>query len=362
MSKPKAAWILCSNRWNSAITEYALSTGRSLRLQGWTVFYSALSQSPGEARARSYDLPGDSFASFGLGEVLKLKRLQQKILPSVVFLFGGPETFLARFLRGVPCVRFRGQDKDMSETLSGWKNQLNMNHCEAVLVPSKVLAQCFEGILTKPVLSVTLGVDEKKFFYAADALLSSTRPTLRIIGRLDPIKGHQSFLEIYQNLLKQWPAGRPKPWLEIIGQPANISEQQLRDTAKLLGLIEGEDWQLRNERIADLGKVMAATHIGVISSLGSEVICRVAEEFLLSGAPIFASGVGSLQECLIHESFGVSYLGLNRNEAASLLLYQLWNAFEEKDQDRQQRALESRKHFSLESMGRALEKSLKDLL
>ena len=85
MSKPKVAWILCSNRWNSAITEYALSTGRSLRLQGWTVFYSALSQSPGEARARAYDLPGDSFASFGLSEVLKLKRLQQKSNPQSFF-------------------------------------------------------------------------------------------------------------------------------------------------------------------------------------------------------------------------------------------------------------------------------------
>ena len=131
--------------------------------------------------------------------------------------------------------------------------------------------------------------------------------------------------------------GRPRPWLEIIGQPANISEQQLRDAAKQLGLIEGEDWQLRNERIADLGKFWLPLTLESFQVWDQRLISGFAHEFLLTGTPLFVSGVGSLRECLIHESFGVSYLGLNPNEAATLLSNQLWNAFQEKEQVRQQR-------------------------
>jgi hypothetical protein len=42
MSDGRVVWILCSNRWNSAITEYALSAARALKLSGWSVFFSGL--------------------------------------------------------------------------------------------------------------------------------------------------------------------------------------------------------------------------------------------------------------------------------------------------------------------------------
>ena len=170
------AWILCSNRWNSAITEYALSTARALRLNGWTVFFSGLADSPGERRARAYDLPGDSFVDFGLKESLKLRRLKKSINPDAVLLFGGPESFLARFIPRTLRVRFRGQDKDVTDPLPPLKTRLNMQHCVAMLVPARILEERFQNIVWQPVWPVTLGIDTGKFYFQPDAF-AEVRPS-----------------------------------------------------------------------------------------------------------------------------------------------------------------------------------------
>ncbi|HYX36601.1 MAG TPA: glycosyltransferase [Oligoflexus sp.] len=355
------AWILCSNRWNSAITEYALSTARALRLSGWTVFFSGLADSPGEHRARAYDLPGDSFKDFGLGESLKLRRLKKSIGPDAVFLFGGPETVLARFIPNTLRIRFRGQDKDVTDRLPPLKTRLNMQHCSAVLVPSRILHDRFQNILWQPVMPVMLGIDTGKFHFHPASYGMERRPTLRILGRLDPIKGHQTFFSIFRQLLRLWPKNRQEPLLEIIGEGANISADQLRRMATDQRLREGENWRLQTGRVENLSEVMSATDLAVISSLGSEVICRVAEEFLLCGVPLFVSGVGSLEECLVDKSFGCSYRGLSEERAATLLTEKLWQACQETEAQRQARAQAARYVFSLEVMGRQLSARLDEL-
>ncbi len=352
------AWILCSNRWNSAITEYALSTARALRLKGWTVFFSGLMDSPGERRARSYDLPGDSFVSFGLSEVRKLRRIKKSIKPDAILLFGGPETFLARFMPGTLRIRFRGQDKDATDPLPPIKTRLNMQHCVAMLVPAKLLQDRFQDIIWQPVWSVTLGIDTGRFFFHPAAFAAVRRPTLRILGRLDPIKGHQSFFSIFRQLLRLWPKNRPEPFLEIIGEGANISPEQLRRMAADHRLREGENWRLRSERVEQISELMSSTDLAVISSLGSEVICRVAEEFLLCGVPLFVSGVGSLEECLLDKNFGSSYRGLSEERAATLLTEKLWQASQETASQRQMRADAARQLYSLEAMGQELSSML----
>jgi len=355
------AWILCSNRWNSAITEYALSTARALRMSGWTVFYSGLADSPGERRARTYDLPGDSFVDFGLGESLKLRRLKKSIQPDAVFLFGGPETFLARFIPRTLRIRFRGQDKDVTGPLPPLTTRLNMQHCSALLVPAKILQERFQNIVWQPVLSITLGIDSRKFQFHPEAFVTERRPTLRILGRLDPIKGHQTFFSVFRQLLRLWPKNRPEPLLEIIGEGANISPEQLRRMAADHRLREGTNWRLCSERVDQLSEVMSSTDLAVVSSLGSEVICRVAEEFLLCGVPLFVSGVGSLEECLIDKNFGCSYRGLSEERAATLLTEKLWQASQETVIERQARADAARQYFSLEVMGQGLSTMLDEL-
>lgn len=359
--KPRVAWILCSNRWNSAITEYALSSARALRLLGWEVHYSALAGSPGEQRARQYELPGEPFASFGPLDIFKLRRIARRLKPTVVLLFGGPETFLARLLPGMRRIRFRGQDKDLHGPLPALAQRLSMSHCQGLLLPALALEERFADFSNKSTRTIPLGVDEEKFHFHPGLLAGTGRPTLTMVGRLDPIKGHHFLFAMFQHVLERWPDKRPRPFLEVIGQAANISEAQLRLMAQQHQLTEGADWCLRAERVADIGEAMSRTHLGMICSLGSEVICRVAEEFLLCGTPIMVSGAGALEEALVDKSFGASYLGLDEDEAAHLLADQLWLAFQEDDNQRQSRAQLAKSLYSLRRMGVLLQQYIEDL-
>ncbi len=360
----KRAWILCSNRWNSAITEYALRSAQALQRQGWSVAFSPLAESPGAKRAIQMGLFGPSFEDFGPAAWPKFMRELRQIQPSTILLFGGPETFLSRgAASAIPKVRFRGQDSDVAGDLSAWRTRFGLSHCSAILTPGTLLQKRFQSVLEpKPVWSVVLGLDAQEFAFRKDALRQIFRPTMRMVGRLDPIKGHRVFFQIYAEMLKIWPKDVPSPFLEVIGQPANISIETLKTFAAENGLRESADWSLCAERVSDLPARLRSTHLGVVPSLGSEVICRVSEEFLLSGCPLFVSPAGTLSECIFSSLAGVSYGDESPRALAELLKKQLLSAFLEDESYRFLRSEEACKLFSLERMGQDLDRCLSSLL
>lgn len=358
----KRVWHVCSNRWNSAITEYALSTAKALDLRaGWTSSYSARAGSPGAARARALGLEGPNFSRFGLGDLRAFIAAGKALRPDLVILYGGPETFLARFLGDVPCLRFRGQDSDGTAPLPLISTRLAMSHCRALLVPSKHVQSRFQAVMgKKPVHLVPLGLDPSRYYFEELAAQNSERPLLRILGRLDPVKGHAHFFSLFGQLLLRWPSTEPRPFLEVIGQEANLTTAMIRESAAASHLIEGKDWRFVAERIppSDLPALLSSSHLGVIPSLSSEIICRVAEEFLLAGCPLLVSGVGSLEECLFNEGAGASYRGLTISEQIELLQAWILRSFRESKAEKKQRAEEAAALFSFEQMGATLERVL----
>ena len=137
--------------------------------------------------------------------------------------------------------------------------------------------------------------------------------------------------------------------------PANISTDQIRAFARDVNLVEGEHWELVSTRVKNLSEILNQAHLGVIPSQGSEVICRVAQEFLVCGLPIFVSGVGSLEECLVREDFGTSYQGLPEMKIAKSLRDLLLDSFLESAETRCLRARKAEELFSLDRMGKSLE-------
>lgn len=362
-AKPPRVWLLCSNRWNSAITEYALSCAQALRFRSWEVFYSPLAETPGARRAAALGLSGRAFASFGIRALPELWREAARLQPDLVLLFGGRETFLVRFLGSVPKVRFRGQDSDAMVPLTPTRTRLSMSHCQALLTPARLIEERFAQVMQpKPVHQVMLGLDPARYALQAEAWRPSERPLLRILGRLDPIKGQREFFPLYRRLLSLWPASEPEPLLEVVGLPANLSEEDLRSAARAAGLREGRDWRLRAEKVEDLRSLLASTHLGLISSLGSEIICRVAAEFLMAGCPILVSGVGALEECLFSESAGASYRGLSEDAVVALLARWLLRSFHEGVGQKAERSRAAVERFSLATMGQVLDLTLRPYL
>ena len=353
----KKVWHLCSNRWNSAVTEYCLSTNRSLELAGWSNLLTALEAKPCAERANSYGLAVKTVTSFKLSALFQLLSIYRDFRPDLIIVYGGPETFLSKFFVGTPVVRFRGLDRDFQEPPKPLSYKLSQSHIRAVIAPSQTLAHKFKG-LQKICGSVTLGVDTQKFHFDSSSYENQKRPVLTILGRLDPVKGHGAFFLWFSLLLRSWPEGTPKPLLKIIGEAANVSEEHLKGFAEDVGLVLGDDWLFINERLDDIAQELSSCHVGVICSQGSEVICRVAEEFLLCGAPIFVSGVGSLEDCLYDSDAGLSYRDLPGNEAVEALKSLLLASFNESTEARESRALRSKCHFSMEAMGSSLDQFL----
>jgi glycosyltransferase involved in cell wall biosynthesis len=212
----------------------------------------------------------------------------------------------------------------------------------------------------KPQISIIpLGIDTKIFYrnLSLNVVTKSKKPEIVIFGRLDPVKGHAEFIKIFGLFLKQMKNDKVElswyPCLHIIGLPANIQKSDLEATAKTFDLVPNEDIKINCQQIPDPSIPLSSACLGVISSLGSEEICRVAQEFLLCGTPIIVSGVGALEEVLF-EGAGVTYKNKNEQETATLLKQLYFKSLNESSNDKKMRSSKAKKLFSLEKMGKNL--------
>ncbi len=348
------AWHLCSNRWNSAVTEYAISTARALRLLGYHSVFTALKNSPAAKRAVATGLEVVTIEAFDWRHLTALRSIAKKLQPALIFLNGGPETTLSQFLSITPAcklVRIRGVDFDESLSFQ-IKHRLAHRHVHQIVVPGQALATKLGTAIGRRVTPITLGCDAK--VYAPDAIaISGSRPVLLTLGRLDPVKGHERLLGLFKSVLERWPAGTPKPLLEVIGEAANVSAASLRAFGSALGLVYEDDWRLIDRRISDVAKTMSAATLGIVSSLGSELICRVAEEFLLCGTPVAVSGVGSLAEVLFDDTAGFNFQNMTSDDIVTNLIHWLTRSLHESHQEKLARATAAKEIFSLEAMAAA---------
>lgn len=313
---------------------------------------SGLKDKPLTLRSEKHGLRVQPFNSFGLGGSRQFVTSHKRIDPDFILATGGPETTLAASLTKKPIViRLKADDRDFNPSKPS-KRFILASRLSSYLVPAPSLVDRFARN-SRPVVDVMLGCDTKKFYYSVNQ--KNTRPTIVILGRLDPVKGHGAFLLFYSQVLRYWPRSEPKPLLKIIGEPANISRRELLSQAADVGLKQDEDFELITKRLSNINEELSSAHVGVICSQGSEIICRVASEFLLCGTPIFTSGVGTLKDCLKDPSFGMSYDNLDLKRKLERFQSLLLSSFNETSETKKRRAELATSFFSLERMGEDLD-------
>jgi glycosyltransferase involved in cell wall biosynthesis len=356
MNSKKKVWHLISNRWNSAITEYALSAARSLAEVGIENLFSPLAGSPAEKRAKLYGLRVSSFKGFSAKEAGTYKENFKSFQPDAVIVYGGPESFLARFSPSKTRVfRFRGNEISTS-FFSRLNQRFSLSHIEKIIVPgSPLLRDCRSIFGVDRVESIILGCDTSAYKTIL-AARKTDRPRMMIFGRFDPVKGHKEFMQIFRSALDIWPENAPVPQLVIAGEPANNSVETLRIDALESGV--AEHVVISAGRFSDVAEMMSSVSLGVVSSIGSEQICRVAQEFILCGTAVLLSGVGSLDDVLF-EGAGSSYGGLTKSETATKLVELLLETHQESDLIRLKRAASAAERFSFSAMGAALLRACK---
>jgi hypothetical protein len=93
-------WHLISNRWYSAISEYALRSAIALDQIGCESLLSPLAHSPLHKKALDAGLAVDPTGSFAPtpNSLRWLYRSLSRFNPDLIICYGGPESFLLHFL------------------------------------------------------------------------------------------------------------------------------------------------------------------------------------------------------------------------------------------------------------------------
>ncbi|MCX6126026.1 MAG: glycosyltransferase [Proteobacteria bacterium] len=348
---------LVSNRWNSAITEYGLSTGRALAVKN-QVLNVGIDGSSFLRRATSLGLSTEFLPSFSISNWLKLRVLTQRFQPDLIVAHGGPETILGALSSTprTPMIRVRGSILDSVGAIGVATHDLGHPKVKLIVAPSNALKVSLEKVSRLPIVKIILGVDESRF-RAPQFELSLERPELLIFGRLDPVKGHREFMKIFKRIHVQF-SEKLQPVLKIVGLPANLSVRHLEEFTRAEMLTWGRDVVVISDHIEDVPGLLAGASIGVVPSIGSEIICRVAEEFLMCGTPVAVSGVGSLEEVLMAPGFGVSFRDLSEEAAAALIYSSLCQFISELPEVRTARATQAAEVFSLQKMSECWEQAV----
>lgn len=333
--------ILNSNPWFSAVTDYSLQLAQFVSSkQTSRVLYCAPAGSIALKKAAQIALPTNAVPLFPLsltrflvtwhavGELLRSHR------PSVVWVFEGREHTLCSLHRWLNkklwsttrLVRVRGQANPVrGSILNKWVYNTGVSGVAfaAHVIQQRTPFQVPEirkrvhlyctAKLAQPVLE--LSAPAQHLVVSRTHSIDFSQPTFTVVGRYDPVKGHKETINAlalanFKDYLKA------DQWVQVvfIGESQNVSASSLFEhacrTFSTKGyqlsdkrwLLEVPDKRIRlliiDERVHDVALWMRQSSFGLIPSLGSEVICRVAVEFLQQGTPLISSNAGALAEVL----------------------------------------------------------------
>ena len=140
-------------------------------------------------------------------------------------------------------------------------------------------------------------------------------PLLVSIGRLSPMKGHRTLIRALQLLPENVKA-------VVAGAPSQQSIEELESFARILGVGKRITFAGKLEDVRDL---ISRGTIGVVTSLGSEVVSRAGMEMMSSGLPLLAAATNGLLDLVEDGSTGLFHSPGNYRQLATQAAFMLRN-------------------------------------
>ena len=140
---------------------------------------------------------------------------------------------------------------------------------------------------------------------------------LAVVGRIRTVKGQRVLLQGISELLSEFPD------LVLLMPYRDTSENEPEMTALRTAIIQldlKDHVRLIPER-EDILQIMEFADWGIVSSVDSEVICRVAMEFFSVATPVVAFPTGCLPEIIRHGKNGM----LTKNKTSDALVVEIRN-------------------------------------
>ena len=157
--------------------------------------------------------------------------------------------------------------------------------------------------------------------YRTEFQISTNAKVLAVVGRIRPVKGQRILLQSFSELLSEFPN------LILLIPYRDTSENEPEMTAlrkDINRLILRDSVRLIPER-EDILQIMKFSGLGIVSSVDSEVICRVAMEFFSVATPVVAFPTGCLPEIILHNENGM----LAKNQTKEALTRELRKILED---------------------------------
>ena len=175
-----------------------------------------------------------------------------------------------------------------------------------------------------------------------------------IIARLSPVKDHANFIMSASLVFEYF----PDVVFLITGTDVEISKDELKTFAESLNLNSNIFFLDRHEPVNELLSIL---DVGVIASKGSEVISRVAMEYLAAGVPVVTTDVNVLPEIIENERNGFIVPSENPYEMAEAIVNLLKNDYL-KDKISNQNIEDFRAKFEMNVVAKSVLNIYKSLL
>ena len=224
-------------------------------------------------------------------------------------------------LKSFKLIRTRGTTRPVRE---GWLNR--KLYCDWVdahiftgqivldrLLPSIPIPRPKQHVIHFPIDRPSLSASMHQ--YREEFKIPPESKTLAIVGRISPVKGHHMLLNSFQQLLQRF----PQTILLILYKHPNPQRPELvalQEMCKHLGIEQQVRFIGPRD---DIRRIMNFVDVGIVSSLESEVICRVAVEFFSVGTPVVALPTGCLPEIVQTGINGVLVNAPHPNDLAQAL-------------------------------------------
>ena len=299
-------------RWFNATAWYGLFLSSLLQKEGHDVRVLCLPDTEAFAKAEAMGLGPEGLDLNTPLATLSLCRrmhaLTREFKPHIVNCHRGESFILWGLLKkamGFGLVRTRG---DQRLPRGNFPNiLLHSRVADAVIATSSGIATGMRTVLRVPadhVHTIYGGVDTRRFYPNASGR-EEIRTQLRLapddvavglVGRFDAVKGQKELIVSFARLCGQMGENARRMRLVLAGfATSSLSDEVVRCWAREAGI---EDRVVFTGRCDDVNALMNALDLGVVASLGSETIARVALEIMACGVPLIGTRVGVMPDLL----------------------------------------------------------------
>ncbi len=358
---------LVNVRWYNACAHYAVTLSSALQKRGHRVIVAGDINSPPLKIAESMGLETfqDLYISYqNPGRFFyNLKRLSDLIEEERIDLVnahqGEGHLYVALvkklFGKNFVLIRTRGDQRKPKKGL--FNRKLNEKWINGLITTAEVLKQSYLeqfSLNQNRLINIPLGIDPD-YFYPVDKNpglkksldISSDELIVGILGRLSPVKGHIYFIQAAFEVLKEFKQVK----FLIAGEDAQVKSYRLKELVGKMGI---SDKFVFTGRADDSREVISLMDIGVVASIGSETVCRVALEYMALGKPVIGTEVNGIPEVIRDGINGLLVKPMDSREMAEEMLRLLKNKDERESFGKAGRSL-AEKEFSLETFAQKTE-------